>query len=105
MTSNQEKSATDSAKHVDVNPRIIQSNRIKRLQILDYLWKMKRTREISHVQSHDIMDVLKTNEINEIHFHLDILMNLGYFFHKIQGIRSGSGQQGIPLMSHLTCHL
>ena len=77
MASHEDESSKDFTNVTDTNRKIIQTDRIKRLQILDYLWKMKRTGEVSHVASQHIMEILNTTNINETHFHLDTLKDLG----------------------------
>jgi len=84
----------DTSKNIDVNRRIIQSDRIKRLQILDYSWKEKRkgTRNLS---SYDIERLLKIDDIDEINFHLDTLRDLGLI--RIEHYLTNSIYEGIEI--------
>jgi len=68
----------DATEAREVARRVIQSDRIKRLQILDYLWKVKRTGQWGgNASDGNIMEMLGTDDKAEIKFHLDTLADHG----------------------------
>jgi len=87
----------DAIEAREVARREIQSDRIQRLQILDYLWKIKRTGEKDGYASDEgVRKLLGTDDKAKVRFHLDTLSDQGlidigaktrggYVFIKIRG--------------------
>lgn len=87
----------DSTETREAARRVIQSDRITRLQILNYLWRLKRTGEHGGYASDvDVREALGNDDEAEVRFHLDTLADHGlidigtktrggYAFIKIRG--------------------
>jgi len=73
-----DKPPLSSSQAKEVARRVIQGDRVRRLQILDYLWKVKRKGERGGSSSDgEIMKMLGTSDKAEVKFHLDTLADHG----------------------------